>query len=131
VRERRRRLSTPRANTATAVSGIALHWRGLPSVALSFGEANDCVGWLVGPAHGGLKCMFQMMNEARIMVGVNGAATASVAFQTGPSGPSRCSSTHRPSSARSPVVARWGQEEARRAQTGRRHQDGAPLREGG
>jgi butyryl-CoA dehydrogenase len=55
-------------------------WRGLPSLALAFGEENDCHGWLVGPPHQGLRCMFQMMNEARIMVGVNGAATASVAF---------------------------------------------------
>ncbi|MFT3709061.1 MAG: acyl-CoA dehydrogenase [Archangium sp.] len=55
-------------------------WRGLPSLALAFGEDNDCHGWLVGPPHQGLRCMFQMMNEARIMVGVNGASTASVAF---------------------------------------------------
>jgi len=55
-------------------------WKGLPSVALSLGDEGDCHGWLVGPEHQGLKCMFQMMNEARLMVGVNGAATASVAF---------------------------------------------------
>jgi butyryl-CoA dehydrogenase len=55
-------------------------WRGLPSLALAFGERDDCHGWLVGPAHQGLKCMFQMMNEARLMVGLNAAATASVAF---------------------------------------------------
>ncbi len=64
------------------VSGVIhkIGWKGLPSVALSFGDEGDCHGWLVGPAHGGLKCMFQMMNEARIMVGVNASATASVAF---------------------------------------------------
>ncbi len=56
-------------------------WRGLPSVALAFGEENDCHGFLVGPANQGLKCMFQMMNEARIMIGANATATASVAFQ--------------------------------------------------
>jgi butyryl-CoA dehydrogenase len=55
-------------------------WKGLPSVALSLGDDGDCHGWLVGPEHQGLKCMFQMMNEARLMVGMNGAATASVAF---------------------------------------------------
>ncbi len=55
-------------------------WKGLPSVALSMGDEGDCHGWLVGPEHQGLKCMFQMMNEARLMVGVNGAASASVAF---------------------------------------------------
>ena len=56
-------------------------WRGLPSLALSFGEADDCRGWLVGAPNQGLRCMFQMMNEARIMVGTNAAATASVAYQ--------------------------------------------------
>ncbi|HJL17020.1 MAG TPA: acyl-CoA dehydrogenase [Sandaracinaceae bacterium LLY-WYZ-13_1] len=55
-------------------------WRGLPSLALSFGDEGHCVGWLVGAPHEGLKQMFQMMNEARIMVGVNAAATASVAY---------------------------------------------------
>jgi alkylation response protein AidB-like acyl-CoA dehydrogenase len=64
------------------VSGVIhkIGWRGLPSLALSFGDANDCHGWLVGPPHEGLRCMFQMMNEARIMVGLNAASTASVAF---------------------------------------------------
>jgi alkylation response protein AidB-like acyl-CoA dehydrogenase len=64
------------------VSG-AIHkigWRGLPSLALSFGERGDCHGWLVGAEHQGLRCMFQMMNEARIMIGLNGVATASVAY---------------------------------------------------
>lgn len=56
-------------------------WRGLPSLALNFGERGDCHGWLVGPEHQGLSCMFQMMNEARIMIGLNGVATASVAYQ--------------------------------------------------
>jgi alkylation response protein AidB-like acyl-CoA dehydrogenase len=55
-------------------------WRGLPSLALGFGERGDCHGYLVGEANRGLAYMFQMMNEARIMVGVNGVATASVAF---------------------------------------------------
>ncbi len=55
-------------------------WRGLPSVALSFGDKGDCHGWLVGEPHRGLSYMFQMMNEARISVGVSGVATASVAY---------------------------------------------------
>lgn len=64
------------------VAGVIhkIGWKGLPSLALSFGDDGDCHGWLVGPEHQGLKCMFQMMNEARLMVGVNAAATASVAF---------------------------------------------------
>ncbi len=55
-------------------------WRGLPSMVMSYGEADDCWGWLVGEPHRGLAHMFQMMNEARIMVGLNGVATASVAY---------------------------------------------------
>jgi alkylation response protein AidB-like acyl-CoA dehydrogenase len=55
-------------------------WKGLPSVILALGEAGDCRGWLVGEPGRGLAHMFQMMNEARIMVGANGVATASVAY---------------------------------------------------
>jgi butyryl-CoA dehydrogenase len=64
------------------VSGVIhkIGWRGIPSLALSFGDEGDCHGFLVGAPNQGLRCMFQMMNEARIMVGVNAAATASVAF---------------------------------------------------
>ncbi|HWO18005.1 MAG TPA: acyl-CoA dehydrogenase [Kofleriaceae bacterium] len=55
-------------------------WRGIPSLALSFGDEGDCRGWLVGEPHRGLTYMFQMMNEARIMIGANGVATASVGY---------------------------------------------------
>lgn len=65
-----------------AVAGMIhkIGWRGLPSLALSYGERGDCRGWLCGEPHQGIRYMFQMMNEARIMVGVNGIATASVAY---------------------------------------------------
>jgi alkylation response protein AidB-like acyl-CoA dehydrogenase len=64
------------------VSGVIhkIGWRGIPSLALSFGDEGDCRGWLVGPLNHGLKCMFQMMNEARMLVGATAAGTASVAF---------------------------------------------------
>jgi butyryl-CoA dehydrogenase len=55
-------------------------WRGLPSLILNYGEAGDCRGWLVGEPNRGIQYMFQMMNEARIMVGMNGVATASAAY---------------------------------------------------
>ena len=55
-------------------------WRGLPSVQLSFGDEGDCHGWLVGAPHQGIRYMFQMMNEARLMVGLNAVASASVAY---------------------------------------------------
>lgn len=65
-----------------AVAGLIhkIGWRGLPSLALEFGDSGDCRGWLVGEPHQGLRYMFQMMNEARLMIGVNGASTASVAY---------------------------------------------------
>ncbi len=65
------------------VAGVIhkIGWRGLPSCVLNYGEAGDCRGWLVGPENRGLACMFQMMNEARIMVGLNGVSTAAVAYQ--------------------------------------------------
>ncbi|WP_437720963.1 acyl-CoA dehydrogenase [Sorangium sp. So ce861] len=64
------------------VAGVIhkIGWRGLPSLAMSFGERGDCHGYLVGNPHQGISYMFQMMNEARIMVGVNAAATASAAY---------------------------------------------------
>jgi butyryl-CoA dehydrogenase len=78
-------------------------WRGLPSIALNFGEAGDCRGFLVGEPNRGLSYMFQMMNEARLMVGMNGVASAAVAYHeaveyalTRPQG--------RPLSARNPLA---------------------------
>jgi alkylation response protein AidB-like acyl-CoA dehydrogenase len=55
-------------------------WKGLPSLGLSYGENDDCVGWLLGEPGQGLSYMFQMMNEARILVGANATATASAAY---------------------------------------------------
>lgn len=47
---------------------------------LVYGENGDCRGWLLGEPHKGLSYMFQMMNEARIGVGLTAAATASAAY---------------------------------------------------
>lgn len=65
------------------VAGVIhkIGWRGLPSLAMSFGDQGDCHGWLVGEPHRGINYMFQMMNEARILVGLAGVATAYVAYQ--------------------------------------------------
>jgi butyryl-CoA dehydrogenase len=65
------------------VAGVIhkIGWRGIASLAINFGEQGDCHGWLVGEPHRGISYMFQMMNEARIMVGLNGVATAAVAYQ--------------------------------------------------
>jgi alkylation response protein AidB-like acyl-CoA dehydrogenase len=54
--------------------------RGTPAMHLTMGERNDCRGWLVGEPHKGLAYMFRMMNDARISVGITGAAIASAAY---------------------------------------------------
>jgi len=57
-----------------------LGYRGAPITQLSMGENNDCRAYLVGEPHRGLMYMFQMMNEARIDVGLGAAAIASAAY---------------------------------------------------
>jgi butyryl-CoA dehydrogenase len=57
-----------------------LGYRGAPITQLAFGDNGDCRGWLVGEPNRGLRCMFQMMNEARIDVGMGAAAIASAAY---------------------------------------------------
>lgn len=54
---------------------------GSPTCALSFGENGDCRGYLIGKRCEGIIYMFQMMNEARIICGVQGAAAANTAYQ--------------------------------------------------
>ncbi|TAE52691.1 MAG: acyl-CoA dehydrogenase, partial [Bacteroidetes bacterium] len=53
---------------------------GTPAMHLMYGEKDDCYGYLVGEENKGLSYMFQMMNEARIMVGVGAASIASAAY---------------------------------------------------
>ncbi|MEM6289693.1 MAG: acyl-CoA dehydrogenase [Myxococcota bacterium] len=48
-------------------------YRGAVNTALAFGEDAPAVGELVGKPHHGLACMFHMMNEARIGVGLGAA----------------------------------------------------------
>ena len=57
-----------------------LGYRGCPITQLSLGESGDCRGRLVGEPHQGLAYMFQMMNEARIEVGIGAAGIASAAY---------------------------------------------------
>ncbi|MFK7924748.1 MAG: acyl-CoA dehydrogenase [Bacteroidia bacterium] len=47
---------------------------------LMMGEKDNCRGYLVGEENKGLKYMFQMMNAARISVGVSGVGVASAAY---------------------------------------------------
>jgi alkylation response protein AidB-like acyl-CoA dehydrogenase len=73
-------LTGERNDVALAGLNHKLGWRGTTNTLLNFGEgkypvAGDAgaVGYLVGQAHEGLRCMFHMMNEARIGVGTAAA----------------------------------------------------------
>ena len=55
-------------------------YRGAPIAGLRMGEKDDCLGWLVGEPHRGLSYMFQMMNGARLDVGLGATAIATAAY---------------------------------------------------
>ncbi len=55
-------------------------YRGAPITGLRMGEKDDCLGWLVGEPHRGLAYMFQMMNGARLDVGLGATAIATAAY---------------------------------------------------
>jgi alkylation response protein AidB-like acyl-CoA dehydrogenase len=72
-----------RNDITTVALNHKMGYRGLPNCALNFGEGRHqpaggagAVGWLVGKVGEGLPQMFQMMNEARISVGMGGAMLA-------------------------------------------------------
>ena len=59
---------------------LGLH--GSPTCTMSFGDSGGgAVGYLVGEENRGLACMFTMMNNARLAVGVQGVAVAERATQ--------------------------------------------------
>ena len=49
-----------------------------PTCVMNF---DDSVGWLVGPLHGGMPLMFQMMNRERLATGMMGLGLAEIAYQ--------------------------------------------------
>ena len=78
-------LTGERNDVALAGLNHKLGWRGTTNTLLNFGEGKyavtstgggldgqgaGAVGYLVGKPHEGLRCMFHMMNEARIGVGI-------------------------------------------------------------
>ena len=52
-----------------------------PTCVMAFGEGGGATGWLVGPENGGMACMFTMMNNARLHVGLQGVGVAEAATQ--------------------------------------------------
>lgn len=53
---------------------------GSPTCQLVFGESDRCQGWLIGEEEQGIRIMFDMMNSARIGVGLQGVAMGSWAW---------------------------------------------------
>ena len=48
---------------------------------LTFGGEGVCRGWLIGKEHEGIVNMFIMMNEARLLCGVQGESQANLAYE--------------------------------------------------
>ncbi len=70
-------LTGQRNDVALAGMNHKLGWRGTTNTLLNFGEGTypvdgkaGAVGYLVGKSGEGLRCMFHMMNEARIGIGL-------------------------------------------------------------
>lgn len=55
--------------------------KGSSTATLSFGDNNQCIGYLIGEQRRGMAMMFQMMNEARIACGLQGQAVAGAAYE--------------------------------------------------
>ncbi len=53
---------------------------GSSTCVMNFGDGGDCYAELLGKEREGIKVMFQMMNEARIGVGLQSLAAASVSY---------------------------------------------------
>jgi hypothetical protein len=52
-----------------------------PTCTMVYGDAGGATGWLIGEENRGLACMFTMMNNARLAVGLQGVAIAERATQ--------------------------------------------------
>jgi butyryl-CoA dehydrogenase len=81
-------LTGQRNDVALAGLNHKCGWRGTTNTLLNFGEGqfpvNDCagaVGYLVGQPGEGLRCMFHMMNEARIGIGMAATMLGMAGYQ--------------------------------------------------
>ena len=48
---------------------------------LNFGDNDRCYGYLIGEEHHGISYMFQLMNEARLSVGIQGLSIGGAAYE--------------------------------------------------
>jgi butyryl-CoA dehydrogenase len=81
-------LTGERNDVALAGLNHKLGYRGIPNTLLNFGEgrypvrgAAGAIGYLVGQPGEGLRCMFHMMNEARIAVGLGAACLGYAGYE--------------------------------------------------
>lgn len=58
---------------------VGMH--GSPTCTMVFGDKGGAVGYLVGQENRGMNCMFTMMNETRLAVGLQGVGVAEAATQ--------------------------------------------------
>jgi butyryl-CoA dehydrogenase len=82
------RLTGERNDVALAGLNHKLGYRGIPNTLLNFGEGKypvrggaGAIGYLVGKPGDGLRCMFHMMNEARIAVGLGAAVLGYAGYE--------------------------------------------------
>lgn len=54
--------------------------KGSATCVLAFGDNGDCIGELLGTEQNGIVTMFNMMNEQRLLVGLQGLAQGSAAY---------------------------------------------------
>ncbi|MCE1183525.1 MAG: acyl-CoA dehydrogenase [Rhodocyclales bacterium] len=54
---------------------------GSPTAVMSYGDNDNCVGYLIGEENKGVGYMFTMMNHARVNVGLEGVGIAERAYQ--------------------------------------------------
>ena len=52
-----------------------------PTCVMQYGDDDGAVGYMIGPENGGMACMFTMMNNARLSVGIQGLGIAERAYQ--------------------------------------------------
>ena len=64
-----------------AFCGGLEHKMGIKGSATAVMNFENAQGWLVGEPNNGMRAMFTMMNEARLMVGMQGLGVAEMAYQ--------------------------------------------------
>jgi alkylation response protein AidB-like acyl-CoA dehydrogenase len=75
------RLTGERNDVSLAGLNHKLGYRGTTNALLNFGEKGGATGYLVGRPGEGLRCMFHMMNEARIGVGLGATMLGAAGYE--------------------------------------------------